>query len=300
MIKTIHENYRAFYNMLIVTTLLGNNSSEEYDADAGKIIEFIGKAFLLKDDVIAYCKTMILDELVAISTKEDISAFINSHSFDSELEEIDSLLTMKCDAISVAESLVEVKNVNLNPDWFNYSHYKPYYPLVRYKQIALAASTGNPIANQAIAIMSYLGIGVIKNKETEQSAIYRFKQCLMWGDISSFYFLRYIYELRGEEEANLYNDLIKLIPYLEEGRTVLPEDKQKEISEGALELFNIVSSIKQDIVINLQKLYIDYSFVEVIILPTVQYLSKLGYINNYANQEWKEVTNSSKRRIGVK
>ena len=149
--------------------------------------------------------------------------------------------------------------------------------------------------------MSYLGIGVTKNNVLEESAIYRFKQCLMWGDISSFFFLKYIYELKGQEkEVKLFDDLIKLVPYLEDGRTVLPEDKQKEISEDALELFNIISSIKQDIVINLEKIYIDYSFVEVMISPEVHYLNKLGYINNYSNQEWKEATNSSHRRIGMK
>ena len=63
MIKVIHENYPAFYNMLIAVTALGNNSSPEFDKDAGKIIEFIGKAFFLDDDVIKYCKKMILDEL---------------------------------------------------------------------------------------------------------------------------------------------------------------------------------------------------------------------------------------------
>ena len=301
MIKTIHENYPAFYNMLIATTLLGNKSSSDYDRDAGKIIEFIGKAFFFDEEIIKYCQKMILDELVTISVKEDVNAFINSHNYDTEPEENDSLLMMKCDAINVVESLGEVKNVHLNPDWFNYTHYKSYYPLVRYRQLALAASTGNPIANKATALMLYLGIGVQKTKENRESAIYKLQQCLMWGDSSAAYYLRYIFASEGkEQEAAIYADLMKLIPYLEEGRTVLPEEKQKEISEEALKLFNIISSIKQDIVINEQRVYIDYSFVEVILMEKIDYYRKLKFINEYRQQEWKEASNSSVKKIGIK
>lgn len=298
MIKKIHENYQAFYNMLIITTLIGNNSSPQYDEDAGKVIEFIGKAYFLDDETINFCKKIILDELVTISTKEDMSAFINSHDFDSEPEDLDSLLTMKCDAINVAESLASVKNVNLNPDWFNYCHYKPYYPLVRFKQLCLAASTGNPIANKAVAMMLYLGLGTKKNVA---SAIYRLRQCLVWGDVPSIYFLKYIYEMNGaQDEANVLTDLLTLLPYLEEGRTVLPEEKQKEICKDAFDLYRIISSIKQDIVINAERLYIDYSFAEVMISDKLDYFAKMRYINNYSSQEWKEVTNSSHKRIGFK
>lgn len=302
MIKVIHENYPAFYNMLIAVTALGNNSSPEFDKDAGKIIEFIGKAFFLDDDVIKYCKKMILDELVTISVREDINAFVNSHDYDSKPEEIDSLLMMKCDAINVVESLGNVKNVNLNPDWFNYSHYKPYYPLVRYRQLCLAASTGNPIANKVTAVMCYLGIGV--EKKDVDSAVYRLKQCLMWGDMSSIYFLKLINASRNNErEEKVFTELLTLIKYFEDARTVLPEEAKQGLNKHTLELFAVISSIKQDIVINFEKIYIDYSFVEVMLSDEIDYYTKLGYINKYQQQEWKEATNSSDdphKKIGFK
>lgn len=301
MVKIIHQNYQAFYNMLIAVTALGNNPSDQYDADAKKIINFIGKAYFLSDEVIEYCQRLILDELVTISVKEDINAFVNSHDYESEVEDIDSLLTMKCDAINVIESLSNVKNVNLNPDWFNYSHYKPYYPLIRYRQLCLAASTGNPIANKVSAIMLYLGIGV--EKADTESAIYRFKQCLMWGDVPSIYFLKYIYQSLGKQEEEIYNGLIKLVPYLEDGRTVLPKEASKDVSKDVLEMFAIISSIKQDIVINLERVYIDYSFAEVMISNQIDYYTKLGYINHYQEQAWKEATNSSNdpnKKVGFK
>ena len=110
MIKQIHEYYPAFYNMLIVTTLLSNQSDEQYDEDCKKIIDFIGKSYEMDSKLIKYCQRVVLDELVAISTDEDVAAFINAHDCDSNLEEIDSLLSMKCDAIGVVESLKEIKN----------------------------------------------------------------------------------------------------------------------------------------------------------------------------------------------
>lgn len=304
MIKSIHKNYQAFYDMLIVTTALSNNPSPEFDKDAHKIIDFIGQAYGLNDELIKYIQKAITDELVSISTKDDVSAFINSHSYEAETEEIDSLLMAKCDALTVVESLGEVKNVNLNPDWFNYSHYKPYYPIIRYRQLALAASTGNPIANKVVAILSYLGIGVDKSDALMESAIYRLRQCVVWGDVPAIYILKHIYQVKGKkEEEKLFAELIKLVPYMNEGRTVLPKEVADKVDKKVLELFAIISSIKQDVVINEGRIYIDYSFAEVMLSEDVSYHDKLAFINRYRYQEWKEATNSSydeSKQIGFK
>ena len=301
MIKKIHHYYPAFYNMLIATTLMSNQSDETFDADAKKVIEFIGEAYGMEKEVIEYSKSIILDELVAISTDEDVTAFMNSHNLESKLDDYDSLLAMKCDAIRVAESLAEVNNLNLSPSWFEYSHYKPYYAEVRYRQLSIAATTGHPVANKVVAILTVLGIGCEKNVV---SGMYRFKQCLMWSDLPSIYFLKRVaHEEHLHEEEKVYSDLIKLIPYINEGRTVIPASFSEEISSEAKQLFAFISSIRQDVIINENRRYIDYSFVEVIMMKSLDYYQKLNFINNYRQQEWKEVTNSSfdpSKKIGFK
>ena len=301
MIHEIHHYYPAFYNMLIATTLMSNQSDEAYDQDARKVIRFIGEAYEMDEKLIEYATKVILDDLVAISTDEDVSAFMNTHDCDSKLEDIDSLFSMKCDALQVAESLREINNLNLSPSWFDYSHYKPYYAEIRYRQLSIAATSGHPVANKVVAILSYLGIGCEKNIST---AIYRFKQCLMWSDLPSLYFLKKISEEENDEESKkVYIDLIQLIPYINEGRTMIPSKKGEEICLEAKQLFAYISSIRQDVIINGKRPYIDYSFVEVILMKSIDHYQKLDFINNYQNQQWKEVTNSSfdpSKKIGFK
>ena len=41
MIREIHKNYSAFREMLLATTALSNRSSDNYDEDCKKIIDFI-------------------------------------------------------------------------------------------------------------------------------------------------------------------------------------------------------------------------------------------------------------------
>jgi hypothetical protein len=86
-------------------------------------------------------------------------------------------------------------------------------------------------------------------------------------------------------------------------RTIVPQRIAEKVSKEAIQTFAIMCSIKQDIILNMRKFYIDYSFVEVMLLSDIDYYDKLNFINKYDAQEWKEVTNSSfnpKRKIGFK
>ena len=304
MITEIHKNYSAFREMLLATTALSNRSSKKYDEDCKAIIDFIGKAYSLNEDLIEYCKKIILDELVAISTDQDITAFVNSHTFEGELDELDSLFSAKCDVIGVIRNFGEVRSPQLSPAWFDYSHINPYYPEIRYQQLSIAASTGNVVANKIVGVLSVLGIGCESSKEMMLSGIYRLRQCAIWGDISSLFLIREVYHiLEMKEQKTLYDELVSLIPYMKEGRTIIPSRMAEKVSKEAMQTFAIMCSIKQDIILSKQKFYIDYSFVEVMLLADVDYYDKLNFINHYDQQEWKEVTNSSfnpNRKIGFK
>ena len=304
MITEIHKNYSAFREMLLATTALSNRSSKKYDDDCKAIIDFIGEAYGLEKDLVEYCKKVILDELVTISTDQDIRAFVNSHTADSELEELDSLLSAKCDVIGVIRNFGEVRSPQLSEAWFDYSHSNPYYPEIRYQQLSIAASTGNVVANKIVGILSVLGIGCDATREMVLSGVYRLRQCAIWGDISSLILIRQVYRiLEMKEQVKLYDELVSLVPFMKEGRTVIPQRIAEKISREAIETFAIICSIKQDIILNQHKFYIDYSFVEVMLLKEVDYYDKLHFINRYDAQEWKEVTNSSfnpNKKIGFK
>ena len=297
MIEKIYKNYEAFSTMIVSTAMLSNVSSEEFDADGGRIIEFIGKAYHLDDELIKECKRLILDELVTISIQDDAASYINSKSYDYEPEEFDALLQMKCDALAVIRNVADTKDNNLNPAWFDYEHYKPYFPMVRFEELSISVSTGNIAANRTLAIMQALGIGCEKDYKTAEL---RLGQCVLWADYPSIHLLAYLYQLdKKEKEAKLYEGLAETSYLIKEGRTLFPKELEEKYGLDVKQLFVMVASIKQDIIINAQRLNIDYSFVEVMMLPDLDFYKKLRYINEYHTQQWKEVTNPSTNPKGM-
>ena len=301
MIQELLKNHQAFSNMLICTTLLSNVSSESFEKDAKRIVEFIGKSFQLDKNLVDFAGKLIVDDLMTISIKDDVTAFINAHDYNSKLQELDPLLSMKCDAINIVESVGNKNSFHINSSWFDYSHYKPYYPEMRFAQLNAVAAIGNPIANKLVGIMCFLGIGCDKNVD---SALLRMKQCTLWGDTACIFMLREMCsEVGDEEQTKIFTELEGLTGYLKEGRTVLPQKALEGLSPKTKELFAFISSIKQDIVLNLNRNFIDYSFVEVMLLPKLDYYKKMSYINTYETQSWKDATNSSmnpENKLGFK
>ena len=301
MIEKICRHYEAFSTMIVSTAMLSNVSSEEFDADGAKIIDLIGKAYQLDDELVNECKRIILDELVTISTSDDVASYINSKGYDYEPEAFDALLQMKCDALAVIRNVADTKDNNLNPSWFDYEHYRPYFPVARFEELSVAVSTGSIAVNRTLAIMQILGIGCDKNFK---SAELRLKQCVLWADYPSMHLLAYLYKLdKRADDAKAYQGLAETSDLIKEGRTLFPKELEEKYGLRVKELFVMVASIKQDIIINSQRLNIDYSFVEVMMLQDLDFYNKLKYINEYHTQQWKEVTNPSSnpnKRLGFR
>ena len=291
MIEKLLKNHQAFSNMLFATTLLSNVYSQNFETDSNKLIDFIGKAFHLDEETIKAAQKLITDDLMTISVKDDVTAFTNAHDYNSKLQELDPFLSMKCDAINIVESLANKASFHINSAWFDYGHYKPYYPEVRFAQLNTVATIGHPIANKIVGLMCFLGIGCEKNVD---SAILRMKQCALWGDTACIFLLREMYDESGDKEnAKVFSELESLTDYIKEGRTLIPDEEIGKLDGKTKEFFAYISSIKQDVVLNEQRYFIDYSFVEVVLLPKLDYYKKMGYINFYRDQKWKDVTNSS-------
>ena len=289
MMKVL-SSYDAFYNMVLVTTLLSNVADEKFDKDATEIIKLIAKAYEYDEKTTAECIKLITDDLVAISTKADVVAYTQSREYNTVNDEINNLYSVKCDVISIINSIDCQDLADFNKKWFDYRIYKPYCPEIRFSQLTKTASSGDIITNKAVAIMCYLGIGTKKNVA---SSILRLKQCALWGDMFSVNMLKYILGAEKDPQYEVYRDLVKLEPYFNEGRTLIPSSDKNEYNEIAKQLFVCIASIKQDIVLLGKVKNIDFSFVEVILLDSIDYYEKLYYINNYHKQEWKEETNSS-------
>lgn len=300
MKSKVLSNYDAFYNMVLLTTILSNVADSSFDEDASKIIRFIGNAYELNEDVIDMCIKTITEDLVSISVIGDVNAYVTSQNYDTVNNELNSLYSIKCDVVSVINNIKAPSLPDFNPSWFDYAYYKPYCPEIRFSQLERTATSGDVIVNKAVAIMLALGIGT---KKDINSAVLRLKQCALWCDMFSINILKYLLKNENNPKAKTYEELSRLEKYFNEGRTLLPKEEEKNYSLEARQLFACISSIKQDIILLENIRNIDYSFVEVILLDSVDYYKKLYYINNYKSQQWKEVTNSSvnpSSKIGFK
>lgn len=289
--KDIFLNYESFYNMLLSTTIMSNSKTPEYDSDMNVILDFVGKAYKLDEKIIEKCKQLILEDLSSLSLTNDQLAVYSARTYGDTYSDNDVLFDIKGDVLIKLESLSDTRNTDVNKGWFDYSHYKTYQPNVRAAKLDITSSSGNLLATRQMGILLSVGIGVEKNLD---EAIIRLKQCTYWGDISAAYFLAYAYELSGDKkQSDLYYELATLEKkYLNKGITMIPENGE-HYSQTAIELYAIISSIKQDIVYAYNLQGIDFSFVEAITLPGLSKEKRMYFIDNYEKKEWKTLTNAS-------
>ena len=294
---TNKDNYLAISDILLTVSMLGTDFNEALEKDAGLIIDFISHSFELKEKEINQLKKLVCDDLTIISTRRDANAY-QIENGGNDYPEISDLLFLKMQTIVHLDILKGINEMHLD-----YSYLRPYYPDMRFKELEQSSTIGNIEINRTVAIMLALGLGTPKDID---AAIYRFKQCAYWGDVSSLYYLAHIYqELNDENNAALFNNLIKLSPYILEGRTLLPKKDEKKYDQEVIQNFVIISTIKQDIVLASEHIRdnIDYSLLEVMFMDNLDYYVKIECINDYNSMKWKEITNSSydpNKKLGFK
>ena len=294
-IDALLKNYEPFYNMVLSTTIMSNTNTRQFKNDANKIISFIGKAYKFDEEFIMTCQNVILDELDSLSLTTDQAAVYSNRKYGEPYSDKDALFDIKGDVLSKLHNLVDTKeNPEVNPSWFDYSHYKTYYPEVRFAKIRTTSVSGNLIATRQVGILEILGIGCTKDID---AGIKRLIQCVYWGDIPSMYYLAYSFQLNNNtEKSNLFYEIAELADkYLKEGITILPTDIKEKYSEESCMYFALISSIIQDIIYAEHKISIDFSFVEAVSSNDLDYYKKMYFINNYKNKEWKFETNSSEK-----
>ena len=290
MIKDVFVNYEAFSNMVLATTIMSNAQTEEYRADAERIIRFIAKAYNFTDEFTAECEHVILDELSRLGKITDQQVVYAARRADGQYGDMDSLFDIKGDALAAVQALG--KEAGIREGWFDYRHYQTYQANIRFEKINVASAGGNVIAVRQAGILHALGIGTVKNLD---KAELRLMQCAIWGDIPSMLLAAEVYREKGETaKAAVYAEVAAISKdYLYAGCTVIPSFDTNKYSDKAREVYALISSIRQDVVRAYEKYNVDFSFVEAIRSPELDYYKRMGFINNYSKHEWKEVTNAS-------
>ena len=290
----IKENrkYLAISDMLLSITMLSNKFNDRLDEDAFKVVKFIGGAFKFDDSEINEYYKLIKDDLTILSTTNDVLAYETNRG-EKEYPEIADLLYLKSEVIlKILKIYDHLIDSNFNQSYFDYrSTLRTYFPTIRFEELKEASLKGDVDVNRTVAIMLALGIGHEKDID---KAIWHFKLCAYWGDITSLYYLAYLYSMKNDEEnSKLFSDLSKLSSYMLEGRTIIPKEVADKFDDKTLDEYKIISSIFLDIVQFFDGLDINHSFLEVILDNKLSYYEKMKYINGYRLEEWKKYTNSS-------
>lgn len=295
-----NKTYLAISDMLLVTTMLSNEFNDKLNEDASKIIRFIGNVFDLQKQEINECINLILNDLTSLSTTKDVKAF-NGNRGVNDFTLIADFAYLKSEAILKIQKInTWLEMTNRNGSCFDYGYLRKYFPVIRYEELKSCSFNGNVDVNRTVAILQSIGIGCTKDID---KAIYRFKECAYWGDITSLYYLSYLYSLKNDKKSSkLYSSLSKLNKFILEGRTILPHDVQEKYNEKTLEEFKIISSIFQDIVLYFKMFEINQSFLEVVLSEDNNYSKRMLYINEFRDEEWKKNTSieneKSKENVG--
>ena len=122
MMKQVFQNYEAFYNMVLSSTIMSNAQTVEFAEDSRKIIRFIGKAYKLKSTFIEECACVILGELTKLGRTVDQQAVYSGRAYGDEYTDVDSLFDIKGDVLSTLQKIGGKEDYNISEGWFDYSH----------------------------------------------------------------------------------------------------------------------------------------------------------------------------------
>lgn len=291
--KKIFEHYNAFKLMVYATTMLGNTVSETWNRDSQKLVKFIGLAYQFDDSDIMRSLDIIREKLTEVQTIADANLMKLPPKGEDNLD-MEVLYTIKSQTLRILQEQRKYDEAH----WLDYQFYHVYHPILHFSSIHEASRTGHLIACRHVGLLHALGIGC---EQSLDKAILRFKQAAYWGDLASMYLLSYCYQLKQNNElSKVYQEVISASKScLYEGITVLSEDMKNRLSHAAQTEYIYISSIFQDIVrVNQNALnLIDYSFLEVIFMDSIDYYKKMKFINNYTQYEWREISNSSHQPI---
>lgn len=278
--------YEAFQLMVLSSTLLGNKKDKLWCQDSDRIISIIGSAYAMSEDLIIQAQSLIKDKLFEIElvADTDYNFFNNDNLHDNVDESI--LYDLKSKTITYLQNYFSPKHQY----WLDYRHYNTYHPSIHFYNMLQASKSGNVIACRQLGILYALGIGV--NQDLKH-AILKFSQSAYWGDLPSIYLLTKAYQMDQQDQNHtIHLEVVHLAEkYLNTGVTLLPDEEVA--SNEAKMIYIYLASIYQDVVAHRLEEQIDYSFVEVILLPHLDYRKKMHYINHYQEGAWKDATNST-------
>lgn len=289
----MNNNIKALEMMIISTTLLGNDSSIEWEEDAVKVLKFIGKAFNLEKKELKELSEKIILAATTISNSEDATITLIEGVSDQGLGEVEYL---KGKILLYLQSLFDRDQLH----FMDYRYPNPYFPNLLFYNTSKTAKEGYILSVRELGLFYYLGIGVAPDANRAKKLLWN---CVYWADEFSLYILKAIaLEEKNEAEHQKLEQLISLLELgLYDGTTEINDEADYSVT--VQETYKLISSIFHDIILNddRNRHIINSSFIEVMKLSRLTYEQKMAYINEYNRGEWKNESNkitSSETNIG--
>ena len=287
------ENIEMSKQIILYTTLLSNNASDEWENDAKKIIDIICDSYKSESKKDYY--NLISYELSNLSSKREYQLLFNGVEYDKNFDNLDVYYDIKGKALTTIDQLakrLELMNLGLYTA-FDYDNVIPYNAIERRDALLEASRYGDVELTVMAGFVHALGIG---GKENLKMARLRFLQAAYWGYFPAFRYASYISKLLGDSyNEKLYEEIyVACYRFMTEGITVIPSEYKDDFSKDAINLFSLVASIYFDVVILFRLNSINYSFIEVMLLDGISLAEKMKYVNHYNEFTWKDATNGIK------
>ena len=291
--KELLNNIEITKQIILYTTLLSNNSSDDWDNDSKKIIDFICDAY--NDDNREKYYELISYEISNLSLNNEFDLLFNSRKYNDNFNELEIFYSIKGKCLltinQISEKIKEFGSGLFSE--FDYRRIIPYNSKERAESIFEASKYGAVELSVMSGLLYAMGIGVNQNLKM---ARLRFLQAAYWGYFPAFKYAAYVSDILGDKPKKaLYTEIYSACDkFLSEGITIIPSDYASIYSEETHKQFSLIASIYFDVIILYNIHNINFSFIEVILLDDIKYADKMEYINKYVENNWKEVTNGAK------
>lgn len=267
----IYDNMDAFHAMCLSTTMLASYNSRQFEEDAHKLIDFIGQAYRLPEEMVSEFTGCILGDMMNIGLVTDYTA-VSSREFmtDRDRENIvlyelkGRILEEVAQAHAPFPTAADMNQINLIRNQMKYDFFHhPYHPQLRLWQLERLMVGGNVDVVRQVALMKALGIGCQKDSEKSRMLL---SECVLWGDEAAVVLLE---RLTGEAVASELTELGKLVG-------------------------TYIIAPKKDPFINLR-------LAEMLLSDKLPYHGKAELIINYHEKIWKSaLTGGKEKTIGFR
>lgn len=287
------ENVEMTKQIILYTTLLSNNASDEWEKDAKKIIDLICESYKVESKKDFY--KLISYDLSNLSSEREYKLLFNNAEYDKNFDVLDVYYDIKGKALTTIKQLskkLEQMNLGLYTA-LDYGNIIPYNSVERRDALLEASRYGDVELTVMAGIIHAIGLG---GKVDFKIARLRFLQAAYWGYFPAFRYASYISKLLNDDKnEKIYEEIYNACyRFMTEGITIIPSEYRKEFSTEANNLFSLVASIYFDVVILHKLNSINFSFIEVMLLGGISLSEKMKYVNHYLDFSWKDATNGIK------